>query len=60
MLCDMVFMPGECLHSMLFYDSECTHDCTGGQKGGGFMSLADLEAKQDPTLELSHLIRAQR
>lgn len=41
-------------------DSKDTHDCAGGQKGGGAVNLADLEAKQDPTLELSHLIRAQR
>lgn len=27
---------------------------------GGFLSLADLEAQHDPTLELSHLIRNQR
>ena len=42
------------------FDTEGTHDCAGGQKGGGVVSLADLEAKQDPTLELSHLIRAHR
>ena len=56
----MVFMPGECMHSMLCADPEGTHDCAGNQKAAGFMSLADLEATQDPTLELSQLIRAQR
>ena len=34
--------------------------CEGNQRGSGFVNLADLEAQQDPTLELSHLIRNQR
>lgn len=39
------------------------HDlCSEGMNGraGGVLSLADLEAQHDPTLELSHLIRNQR
>lgn len=40
--------------------TEATHGCAGSQKNSGAVSLADLEAQQDPALELSHLIKAHR